>query len=164
MAEEETTTMLVEADIVPGGGEMLEGATLAVKTKSKAPEEQAHCVPIQLQVNYVRVHFQQAMKLEDAFQMRGAGPQTSKWIKSRENILSLLLGSMKDCSTCLLSAQQQLSLLDFSDFGVKTSKQAKEDEKWDSSHYEALLKGGEQVISALDELVKMVTSIQYIHT
>ncbi|KAJ4955471.1 hypothetical protein NE237_012254 [Protea cynaroides] len=42
------------------------------------------------------------------------------------------------------------------DFGLKTSTQAKDDEKWDHSHYEALLKGGEQVTSVLEEMVKIL--------
>ncbi|XP_043721794.1 protein PEP-RELATED DEVELOPMENT ARRESTED 1, chloroplastic [Telopea speciosissima] len=41
-------------------------------------------------------------------------------------------------------------------FRIKTSAKVKEDEKWDPSHYEALLKGGEQVTSVLEEMVKLL--------
>ncbi|XP_042515858.1 protein PEP-RELATED DEVELOPMENT ARRESTED 1, chloroplastic [Macadamia integrifolia] len=41
-------------------------------------------------------------------------------------------------------------------FGLTTSTKAKEDEKWDPSYHEALLKGGEQVTSLLEEMAKLL--------
>ncbi|OVA08682.1 hypothetical protein BVC80_1611g36 [Macleaya cordata] len=41
------------------------------------------------------------------------------------------------------------------DFGVKT-KEKGQDAKWDPSYYEALLNGGEQVTSVLEEMIKLL--------
>lgn len=38
-----------------------------------------------------------------------------------------------------------------------SSSTGQENEEWDSSQYEALLKGGEQVVSVLQEMVKIVS-------
>lgn len=43
------------------------------------------------------------------------------------------------------------------EFGTKSSSSEQEKEKWDSSHYEAILKGGEQVVSVLEEMAKIVS-------
>ncbi|KAF9606069.1 hypothetical protein IFM89_023092 [Coptis chinensis] len=48
----------------------------------------------------------------------------------------------------------------YDDIGVKTKQQRREeDEKWDDAQYEAILKGGEQVTSVLEEMITLRKSL-----
>ena len=51
--------------------------------------------------------------------------------------------------------------LDVQQTSRRRQQQQEENPKWDTAHYEALLKGGEQVASVLEEMVKLVCSQQF---